>query len=780
MNLNLLRGILGISVMVLTFLALQPVLADSTPTLEDFSLSELEHRADDIESELDTLAIMTLRSGVGNLGWESRAHSETDHTEWAEISLPPDRVVDTIILSPILWHDSALGIQADGFPVEFQIIAGSGESDQGTVLAAFDAGDRLLPRIAPVVIPVKPTRASWIQVRATRLSPRAMDGKFLFQLSEIMVFSSGENIAIRRPVKISSMSKRRVFPSTSVDALVDGFTPYLMDSAEGSGSEAFVAFYLSTKPCRLVLDLGRSQPLDEIHLHSADLSENVPQMQHSDYAIPTDMVIEGANKPDFSDAVQLVKYHKRYIYDAGPILMWRFPETNCRYIRLRVGDGYKAPEAEEFHRCVGFAEIQVFANGRNVASGRSVVLRTPIRAYDGEPPAMTDGKNHFGKILPIQNWLQQLSRRHDLETELPRVRSELSVRYAQQKNYRTAARWLGVLTVVGIAITIMIERMIHMREMAKLKERLAADLHDELGADLHTIGLLSDLAANAKDRPEKLSSLLSDIRTTTEETGLAVRHITDLQSHLPYSGLASLMQQSAVRILINLTHDFTAEEKMKDQGIIRIMLVEDHPKYRRVIEMALAEEPEMNLVSTFGTAEKALCEVPSLQPDIILLDLNLPGMSGLETIPLLDECVPDSKIIVLSQSDAKADVISAIRLGASGYLLKSSTVSQISDGIRAVMLGGSPLDPNVTQYLFQGLQNKPGEAEPEKPLSEREMEILKLLAKGLLKKQIGDHLGIRYSSVATYIRRLYEKLDVLNAASAIDKAYRTGILERQD
>ncbi|EMI53476.1 two component transcriptional regulator, LuxR family [Rhodopirellula sallentina SM41] len=218
--------------------------------------------------------------------------------------------------------------------------------------------------------------------------------------------------------------------------------------------------------------------------------------------------------------------------------------------------------------------------------------------------------------------------------------------------------------------------------------------------------------------------------------------------------------------------------------VTKVMLVEDHPKYRRVVEMAINAEPTITLVSMFGAAEIALrhlsdADLPDL-PHIILLDLNLPGMSGLDALTQFLAVVPEAKIIVLTQSNAEADIEKAIQSGASGYLLKSSTIQQIVEGIHTVANGGASLDDEVASHLLKMVQNHPKKVESDVVLSTREREILTLLSQGLLKKEIANELGISYGSVATYIRRLYEKLDVQNAPAAIDKAHRIGVFKHTD
>lgn len=213
---------------------------------------------------------------------------------------------------------------------------------------------------------------------------------------------------------------------------------------------------------------------------------------------------------------------------------------------------------------------------------------------------------------------------------------------------------------------------------------------------------------------------------------------------------------------------------------IRVMLVEDHASYRAAIISILEQTENMGLHSQFGTAEIALRSLQPPQalplPDVILLDLHLPGMSGLETIPWIRKYAPDVHIIVLTRSDNTADIQLAISAGANGYLLKSSTLNKITEGIETVAAGGSSLDPDVARYILNTFRKNPSQTQPEKILSAREMEILILLGEGMLKKEIADQLDITPPTVATYVRRIYEKLEVQNAAAAVNTAYRTGIL----
>lgn len=217
---------------------------------------------------------------------------------------------------------------------------------------------------------------------------------------------------------------------------------------------------------------------------------------------------------------------------------------------------------------------------------------------------------------------------------------------------------------------------------------------------------------------------------------------------------------------------------------IKLMLIEDSPEYRETIAMAVDKELDMELISQFGTAEEALRSLQDMStrkvPDLILLDLNLPGITGIEAIPFFKQALPDSHIIILTQSNHESDVLSVMSGGADGYLLKGATRRQLFAGIRDVIDGGALIDPKIANYILNTLQSRPASKDPGRSLSERELQVLKLLGEGFVQKEISAQLNISANTVATHIRRVYEKLDVQNAPAAITKAYKKGILTSSD
>ncbi|MEI6890801.1 MAG: histidine kinase [Pontiella sp.] len=550
------------ALIALSLVGLSPAIAvDEDVRQNPRSLNQLEQRLTDLDGELAPLAHNTLRSGVGNLGWLSKNHKTSASIEWIEIQLDQEIRIDQIVLAPILWNDAQDGPRADGFPLAFKIIVGNKNHPAGFTAASFTEDDHLLPRRAPVSISIPPTLATWVRIEASKLSSWAWKPEtYVFQLSEVMIFSEAKNVALHQSIKTSSEQHNYVAKAMYKEALVDGFMPYLMNTSTGSQSDPYIIFFKQGHVPSITIGLGQTLPIDGINLHTADLRENIPKIHHADYGLPKHLLIEGANRPDFSDAVALVEFHREQVYDTGPIITYTFPEINCRYIRLTALASYAAPEASGIWRCIGFAEIELISKGKNVAKGKLANINIEAPIMQGTIASLTDGRNHYGEILPIRTWINQLARRHTLERERATLVSEINKRYILQKSNLKKMTWLVALLTTGIVLFVWLEKYLHRRQVRCIKERFAADLHDEIGANLHTIGLLSDMAEEAQSAPEKLSDYLQRIRSVTERSSIAVRHVTDLnESTELFTGLKAEMQRAAERVVDKLEHDFLIE-----------------------------------------------------------------------------------------------------------------------------------------------------------------------------------------------------------------------------
>jgi signal transduction histidine kinase len=548
--------------------------ANSFKTL---SLTQLEAQRTELDEELGHLAKPTPRSGTGTIGWSSARRQGTDHPEWAEVRLSNPENIDLIVLVPVLWDYANKGPQASGFPETFEVIAGTENDTDGKVIAHFGPEDQLLPRVAPLAIPLPPTTVFWVRVQSIQMTPSGMDEQYGFGLSEIMLFSGDRNVALNQPVRVSSTVQNWGGEAIYPQALTDETTPFLMNSFQGKQSRTYLARFSGKQRFLVTIDLQDSVSVDAIRFHSAaDVRQHIPRPKQVEYGVPRRLIVQGANQADFSDAVTLLDYHLGTVYDAGPILMRDVAPTRCRYIQLYIPDPYTVPDMNGNRKYVNFSELEVLSNGQNVAKGKPVTFPRYLRNNDNKE-AITDGCNNFGIILPTRDWMVQLSRRHDLEKARPLLAAELDHRYARQKIYLSLMIWLAVTLAAGIAFTILIDRMLRMRYVSRLKQRFAADLHDELGANLHSIGLISDVAQHAESC-EQWKTLSQRIRELTERTGIAVRHCTNLlEADDLYIGLANDMQRTAERITTNLQHDFTIEgtpflEQLKPRTRIDLFL----------------------------------------------------------------------------------------------------------------------------------------------------------------------------------------------------------------
>ena len=534
------------------------------PPLSELSLEQLEQRLSDIDRQLDQLAHFSLRSGAGSIGYRSDTHDSAEQQEWIQIDLGKNTPIDQIVLVPSLWRNSKSGITADGFPAAFKVITGSAMDNAGTIVASFDHKDNFLPRIAPLTIDCN-TTASWVRVEASELTARKFDQRYNLELAEILVFNKDENVALHRQVSISPEgsnedgARRRQF-------LVDGFTPFFMDSGQGEQSRPFIAGGFITQTNTITLDLEAVFAINHIQLHAVELNDSIPQAAPAGFALPRHLKIEGASKADFSDAKILAAYKKESNYVVGPIVGIPFPETACRYLKFSAMAPYIFASYNTNETRMGFAEIEVFSHGQNVALHKPAKNMLTIFFTDRKLEALTDGHNLYGRILSIRIWMEQLALRHELEKLRPLVATELNLRYARQKVTLRRLGWLAALLTVGICFTILIDRMLRMRQATRLKERFAADLHDELGANLHTIGLLSDLSKQAVATPEKLPPLLNRIREFTERSGKAARHCGDLlEADGLYEDIILEMKHCAERMLNDVSYklNFSGEEWIK-------------------------------------------------------------------------------------------------------------------------------------------------------------------------------------------------------------------------
>lgn len=207
---------------------------------------------------------------------------------------------------------------------------------------------------------------------------------------------------------------------------------------------------------------------------------------------------------------------------------------------------------------------------------------------------------------------------------------------------------------------------------------------------------------------------------------------------------------------------------------ISLAIVEDLDEVREGLKQFISLNPEFKVLDTFKTAEEALHDLPQIQPDIVIMDINLPGMSGIECIKQVKKKVPRTQFMMFTVYENDEKVFEALKAGASGYLLKNTGLVQIIESLKELHNGGSPMSSNIARKLVTIFREQQPETEPMEVLSKRENEILQLLSKGLLYKEIADQLSISTGTVRQHIHKIYEKLHVQNRTEAINKAFGKG------
>ena len=204
---------------------------------------------------------------------------------------------------------------------------------------------------------------------------------------------------------------------------------------------------------------------------------------------------------------------------------------------------------------------------------------------------------------------------------------------------------------------------------------------------------------------------------------------------------------------------------------ITISIVEDLDEVRDGLTQFISLNAEFKMLKTFRTAEEAVKEIPGLRPEIVIMDINLPGMNGIECIRQVKDHSPGTQFMMFTVYENDEKVFEALKAGASGYLLKNTGLLQMIEAIKELHDGGSPMSSNIARKLVSVFHAKEKVLPEINALSNRENEVLQWLSKGLLYKEIADKLSISIATVRQHIHRIYEKLHVQNRTEALNKVF---------
>jgi DNA-binding NarL/FixJ family response regulator len=204
-------------------------------------------------------------------------------------------------------------------------------------------------------------------------------------------------------------------------------------------------------------------------------------------------------------------------------------------------------------------------------------------------------------------------------------------------------------------------------------------------------------------------------------------------------------------------------------GALTVGVVEDDARIRWSLSEIIDDEDDLECVGTFASAEEALVHLPKLKPQVVLMDVNLPGMTGIECVRRLVPKCPGVQVVMLTVREDSDIIFDSLAAGASGYLLKPPSAEQLVAAIRDVFAGGAPMTTSIARKVVQSFNRTAASATEAEKLSPREVEVLELLVKGLAYKEVAAELSISYSTVQRHIESIYRKLHVHSRSHAVAK-----------
>jgi DNA-binding NarL/FixJ family response regulator len=224
------------------------------------------------------------------------------------------------------------------------------------------------------------------------------------------------------------------------------------------------------------------------------------------------------------------------------------------------------------------------------------------------------------------------------------------------------------------------------------------------------------------------------------------------------------------------------DERLDGYGVIRVVIADDHALFRRGLEDAFAGEHDIDVVGEAADGITATEQVLTLAPDVVLMDVRMPGLTGVEAAERIHAALPDVRIVMLTSSENEDDLFAAVRAGVSGYLLKEISIDELTDAVRAAHRGDGSVAPSMVPKLlreFTSLSRRCGDDASfasERSLTEREIEVLRLVARGMSNKEIATELVIAENTAKNHVRNILEKLRLRSRTEAAMYAVREGFV----
>lgn len=217
-----------------------------------------------------------------------------------------------------------------------------------------------------------------------------------------------------------------------------------------------------------------------------------------------------------------------------------------------------------------------------------------------------------------------------------------------------------------------------------------------------------------------------------------------------------------------------------NEKVIRVLIVDDHAILRDGLKALLQGEPDIEVVGEAGTGREAIKLIRQLKPDVVLMDISMPDMTGLEATEVIKKGYPEVKVIALTVHESETYLKRMMQVGAKGYVVKRAAATELTTAIRTVMRGGVYIHPDIAKQLVNEIsRSEPIRPEKQKQLSEREWQVLRLIALGYTNQQIADRLALSVKTVETYRARIAEKLGLHTRAELVKFALQHGLLDEE-
>lgn len=497
------------------------------------------------------------------LGWHSHYSSSPDTFEWVDLRLERTEPLDAVVLIAPAPGGSATE-PGYGFPLRFRVeLINDEDQSERTIIADHTHADFPNPGLLPVVIPTHGHRTSKVRITATRLF--AEDQRYLFALGEVMLLQGNRNLATEieavGPQSVPASSSEGTRPDWGRINLVDGHN--VLGPPLGLKTSPTLGFRSKPVSERMIksspwvsVDLGRAMPIDEVRLFPA----HPPEFAHSHgYGFPLRYQIELRENADSPPV--LLNPPSSGSYNAPPgdnVVTLLAARRVARFVRLTVLE----PHVSNGSALLALSEMQVWSAGKNVALGQKVSASDSTEANGWSSAALVDGFASSADIVDWPSWLAGLSKRRETLQQIASLEARSHRLTLQWQRYGLAA--LILITVSGIASAIMWslrQKHARLREMEALRQRIARDLHDEIGSSLGSIALITqDLLANSDGTAQTREDLLQ-IKEIADETFGAMRDITRLIQSDRYGSddLATMLRETASRLLRTTPHTLSVE-----------------------------------------------------------------------------------------------------------------------------------------------------------------------------------------------------------------------------